>query len=180
MDEALVYNLAGTLPDAEQWVRVSSRLAAALLLGAIVGIQRELQSKPAGVRTHALVTLGAALFTLIPVEAGMLIADLSRVIQGVATGIGFIGAGVILKIRHDREVIGLTTAATIWAATAVGVAVGLGHVALAGMGVILIWLVLAGFAALDAWIARQRAARPAARPLQDRTGSVAPNPVNKE
>ena len=158
MDDALLYNLAGTLPDSGQWIRVGSRLACALLLGALVGIQRELQSKPAGVRTHALVTLGTALFILIPVEAGMQIADLSRVIQGVATGIGFIGAGVILKIHHDREVIGLTTAATIWAATAVGIAVGLGHVALAAIGVILIWLVLAGFAALDAWIVRRRAA----------------------
>jgi putative Mg2+ transporter-C (MgtC) family protein len=152
----MTYDMLGTVPDADQWLRVGSRLLAALLLGAVVGIQRELQSKPAGVRTHALVTLGTAIFTLIPLEAGMLIADLSRVIQGVATGIGFIGAGVILKIHHDREVIGLTTAATIWAATAVGVAVGLGHILLAAAGVVLIWIVLAGFAALDAWIGRRR------------------------
>lgn len=157
MHDAMVYDLVGTLPDADQWLRVCARLVAAVLLGAIVGIQRELQSKPAGVRTHALVTLGTAIFTLIPVEAGMQIADLSRVIQGVATGIGFIGAGVILKINQEREVIGLTTAATIWAATAVGIAVGLGHVLLAAMGVVLIWLVLAGFAALDSWITRRRA-----------------------
>lgn len=156
MDDALTYNLIGIVPDTDQWLRVSARLIAALLLGAIVGIQRELQSKPAGVRTHALVSLGAALFTIIPVEAGMQLGDLSRVIQGIATGIGFIGAGVIVKIHVEREVIGLTTAATVWAATAIGVAVGMGHILLATVGVVLTWLVLAGFARLDSRISRYR------------------------
>jgi putative Mg2+ transporter-C (MgtC) family protein len=175
MDAPTLHNVFGTLPDAGQWLRVCARLVAALLLGALVGVQRERQSKPAGVRTHALVTLATAIFTLIPLEAGMHIADLSRVIQGVATGIGFIGAGVILKLYTDREVIGLTTAATIWAATAVGIAVGLGHVALAAVGVALIWIVLVGFSALDKWIARRRVQGPsssvrkatAARALQE-------------
>jgi putative Mg2+ transporter-C (MgtC) family protein len=156
MNDALVYNLIGVVPDGEQWLRVNSRLIAALLLGAIVGVQRELQSKPAGVRTHALVSLGSALFTLVPIEAGMLLADLSRVIQGVATGIGFIGAGVILKRLSEREVLGVTTAATIWAATAIGIAVGLGHVLLGAVAVGLTWLVLVGFAALDRAITRRR------------------------
>lgn len=156
VNDSLIYDLIGAVPDESQWLRVSMRLVAALLLGAIVGIQRELQSKPAGVRTHALVTLGAAIFTIIPVEAGMAVADVSRVIQGVATGIGFIGAGVILKIHQAREVLGLTTAATVWAATAIGVAVGLGHVLLAALGVALTWLVLAGFAAVDDYIGQRR------------------------
>jgi putative Mg2+ transporter-C (MgtC) family protein len=156
VSDSLVYDLIGAIPDDGQWLRVSMRLVAALLLGAIVGIQRELQSKPAGVRTHALVTLAAAIFTIVPAEAGMNVADLSRVIQGVATGIGFIGAGVILKIHHERAVLGLTTAATIWAATAIGVAVGLGHVLLAALGVALTWLVLTCFWALDAYIASRR------------------------
>lgn len=156
MDDSLLYNLVGVVPEAEQWLRVGTRMLAALLLGAIVGVQRELKGKPAGVRTHSLVSLGAAMFTLVPTEAGMGLADLSRVIQGVATGIGFIGAGVIIKISDEREVVGLTTSATIWAATAVGVAVALGYVLFAALAVLLTWLVLAGLTALDAAIARRR------------------------
>ncbi|MCC6534764.1 MAG: MgtC/SapB family protein [Burkholderiales bacterium] len=147
--------LLGTLPSIEQWLRVSSQLIAAIILGALIGIQREWMSKPAGVRTHALVTLAAAIFTIVPTEAGMAIADLSRVIQGVATGIGFIGAGVILKRSDEGEIVGLTTSATIWAATAIGVAIGLGHIALSALGVVLIWIVLA-LDQLDRWIADRR------------------------
>ena len=157
MDDAnLLSVFFGTLPDWERVLRVVARLAAALLLGAIIGVQRELMGKPAGLRTHALVTLAAAIFALGPIEAGMQLADLSRVIQGIATGIGFIGAGVILKRHAEGEVIGLTTAATIWTATAIGVAVGLGHVLLAGIGVALTWLVLAGFARVDQWLGGRR------------------------
>jgi putative Mg2+ transporter-C (MgtC) family protein len=79
------------------------------------------------------------------------------VIQGVATGIGFIGAGVILKLTHERDVVGLTTSATVWMATAVGIAIGLGHVATAALGVQLTLVVLAVFARIDAWIDRRRA-----------------------
>ena len=155
MSEAFLQGLLGSAPEAEHVLRVIGRLLAAALLGAVVGVQRELQGKPAGIRTHALVTLGAALFTLVPLEAGMQIADLSRVIQGIATGIGFIGAGVILKLQRDREVVGLTTSATIWAATAVGIAVGMGYVLYAAIGVVLTWLVLVGLAGVDAWIERR-------------------------
>lgn len=156
MDDSLVYNLVGVMPDGEQWLRVGARMLAALLLGAILGVQREFRNKPAGVRTHALVSLASAIFVLVPMEIGMQIADLSRVIQGVATGIGFIGAGVIVKIHQDRDVVGLTTAATIWGATAVGTAVGIGHVLLATLAVLLMWIVLTAFAALDRAIARRR------------------------
>jgi putative Mg2+ transporter-C (MgtC) family protein len=147
--------LFGVLPDGDQVLRVCARLAAALVLGAIIGWQRELMGKPAGLRTHALVTLAAAIFTLGPIEVGMQLADLSRVIQGIATGIGFIGAGVILKRQAEGEVLGLTTAATIWTATAVGVTVGLGHVVLAAIGVALTWLVLTGFSRVDQWVSRR-------------------------
>ena len=140
----------------EQVGRITARLTAAMFLGAAIGIQRELRGKPAGLRTHALVSLSAAIFTLGPLEASMELADLSRVIQGIATGIGFIGAGVILKRQSEGEVVGLTTAATIWTATAVGVAVGMGHVVLAAIGVALTWLVLAGFSRLDDWVLRYR------------------------
>ena len=155
MDDPL-YTFLGHVPDAQQLLRVTSRLIAAVVLGAVVGIERERESKPAGVRTHALVTLAATIFTLIPIEIGMPTQDLSRVVQGVATGIGFIGAGVIIKLHAQRHVIGLTTAATLWGATAIGVAVGLGEVILSAVAVALIWIVLDVFTRLDVWIARRR------------------------
>lgn len=156
MDEIEAHVWFGYLPDSESFVRIGARLLAAVVLGALIGVQRELVGKPAGLRTHALVTLAAAIFTVMPLEAGMAFDAVSRVIQGVVTGIGFIGAGVILKRQREGEVIGLTTAATVWAATAVGVAVGLGHIVLAGVAVVLVWLVLSTFTRLDAWIERRR------------------------
>jgi putative Mg2+ transporter-C (MgtC) family protein len=159
MDASLAYHLFGVLPEGEQMLRVGSRLIAAVLLGAIVGIQRELEGKPAGLRTHSLVTLGATLFVIVPLEAAMEIADVSRVIQGVCTGIGFIGAGVILKLHKAHDVVGLTTSATIWVATAVGIAIGLGYVVYAAAGVLLTWFVLTVFAMVDDWIERRNGAR---------------------
>ena len=156
MNDAIVTTLFGTIPDLQQLMQVTARLVTAVILGAVIGIQRELMGKPAGVRTHALVTLAAAIFTLGSLEAGMLLADLSRVIQGIATGIGFIGGGVILKRQNEGEVLGLTTAATVWTATAIGVAVGLGHVLFAALGVALTWIVLTSLARLDELATRRR------------------------
>jgi putative Mg2+ transporter-C (MgtC) family protein len=130
------------LPDGAQMARVVIRLLAAALFGAIVGIQRERAGKPAGVRTHMLVALGAALFVISGQESGMDSADISRVVQGLATGIGFIGGGAILKLTAQREVEGLTTAAGIWMTAAVGVAAGLGRWGTAGLGVVLTWIIL--------------------------------------
>jgi putative Mg2+ transporter-C (MgtC) family protein len=93
----ILEELTAGLPDPAHIVRVIVRLLAALLCGAVVGIQRERTGKAAGLRTHMLVAMGAAFFVLVPVELGMPLSDLSRVIQGLATGIGFIGAGAILK-----------------------------------------------------------------------------------
>ena len=135
--------LAGGLPDWAQFERVIIRLLAAMILGAIIGVQREQTGKPAGLRTHMLVAMGSTLFVLGGSAAGMSMSDLSRVIQGLATGIGFIGAGAILKLREQREIEGLTTAAGIWMTAAVGVAVGLGRIGLAFLSVILTWIVLA-------------------------------------
>src|ERR687897_972650 len=98
------------LPDLAQFVRVFLRLAAALVLGGLLGYEREREGKAAGFRTHMLVALGSALFTIGPLEAGMTTGDLSRVFQGIVTGIGFIGAGTILKRTEEREIQGLTTA----------------------------------------------------------------------
>src|SRR5262249_31388269 len=113
-----------------------------IALGAAVGIQRERAGMPAGVRTHMLVALGVALFVIASLEFGMSSSDLSRVIQGVATGIGFIGAGAILKLKEAHEVEGLTTAAGIWMTAAVGMAAGLGRWGSATLSVVLTLIIL--------------------------------------
>lgn len=105
---------------------VALRLGGAAVLGGVMGLEREWLQKPAGLRTHMLVALGSAMFVLAPREAGMDGADLSRVMQGVATGVGFIGAGTILKVTETGRIEGLTTAASLWLAAAVGLAVGAG------------------------------------------------------
>ncbi len=140
--DVFLEELTTGLPDAAQMARVIIRLLAAALMGAMVGIQRERAGKPAGVRTHMLVAMGAALFVLACLEFGMSASDLSRVIQGLATGIGFIGGGAILKLTEEREVEGLTTAAGIWMTAAVGVAAGLGRWGSATLGIVLTLIIL--------------------------------------
>lgn len=137
--------LTSGIPDATQFTRMVVRLTMAMLLGAVIGWERERTGKPAGLRTHMLVALGSALFVLAPAESGLHMADLSRVIQGVATGIGFIGAGAILKLSAEREIKWLTTAAGLWVTSAVGVAAGLGRMGPAIICVVLTWIVLAVF-----------------------------------
>jgi len=127
-----------------------------VLLGAIIGFQRERAGKPAGLRTHMLVAMGSVLFVLGGSAAGMSMSDLSRVIQGLATGIGFIGAGAILKLREEREIEGLRTAAGIWMTAAAGVAAGLGRIGLAFLSVILTWIVLAMIGRIERAIAVQK------------------------
>jgi|SRR5436190_21155498 len=116
-----------SVPNLPQIVRVVIRVLVAAALGALLGWERQRAGKTAGLRTHMLVALGAALFVLFPAEAGMTIGDLSRVIQGVATGIGFLGAGTILKRAESEHIEGLTTAASIWLTGAIGMAVGAGQ-----------------------------------------------------
>ncbi|MCF6782373.1 MgtC/SapB family protein [Stutzerimonas stutzeri] len=119
------------LPDLEHATRVSVRLLLAATLGGVLGYEREHKGKAAGLRTHMLVAVGAALFVLVPLQAGMPLEDASRVIQGIIAGIGFLGAGTILKGNSAQDVKGLTTAAGIWLTAAIGVACGLGHEATA-------------------------------------------------
>lgn len=123
-------------------VRVAVRLLAAALLGAILGFNRERHGKSAGLRTHMLVAMGSALFVMVPMFAGMPITDLSRVLQGVIVGIGFLGAGTIIKHRDDKEVFGLTTAAGVWMTAAIGAACGLGRELTALISTLLAWMVL--------------------------------------
>ena len=141
--EILIEELTGGLPDWTQFTRFVIRLVAAMLLGAIVGIERERAGKAAGLRTHMLVAMGSALFVIGCAAAEMSMDGISRVVQGIATGIGFIGAGAILKRRDEREIEGLTTAAGIYMTAATGVAVGLGRLGLALLSVVLTWVVLA-------------------------------------
>jgi putative Mg2+ transporter-C (MgtC) family protein len=134
--------LAAGFPDAESMIRLIVRLIVAMIFGAVIGIQRERAGKPAGLRTHMLVALGAAVFIIASGEFGMNPDSISRVIQGLVTGIGFIGAGAILKLYDKRAVEGLTTAAGIWMTAALGVAVGLGRFGLALIATLLAWMTL--------------------------------------
>lgn len=104
------------------------RLLLAAALGAAIGYQRERAKKPAGLRTHILIALGSALFTVVSVFGFADTADVARVAAGVVTGIGFIGAGVIFRGLRGSEghVVGLTTAASIWVTAAIGLAAGVG------------------------------------------------------
>lgn len=115
------------LNDVAEITRICTRLLMAALLGGILGFEREQRGKAAGIKTHMLVAIGAALFVLIPQQAGISDAELSRVVQGVIAGIGFLGAGSILKGTDEKHLKGLTTAAGIWLTAAIGVAAGLGR-----------------------------------------------------
>ena len=105
------------------WLDIIIRLGAAMLIGGVIGLNRDLHHKPTGVRTLGLVALGSALAVLAVAQDPQ--ADISRVIQGVITGVGFIGAGVILHRPTDKKVHGLTTAAAIWVTAAMGLLCGL-------------------------------------------------------
>lgn len=155
------------LPDLRELARVTLRLLAASLLGAIIGAQREQAGKPAGLRTHMLVCLGAALFVVVPAQAGMDSDDLSRIIQGLATGIGFLGGGAILKLNAERDIQGLTTAAGIWLTAAVGIAAGLGALGIAFLSVPLAWLILAVLWRIERRIGHGHTARSGPAPEGD-------------
>ena len=135
------------------------RLGSALLAGSILGLNRELSNKPAGLRTHSLVTLGSAIITFSSLhftDDGHLTNPdaLSRVIQGIITGIGFLGAGVIIRDSTGIQIFGLTTAATVWCAAGLGIACGLGYwrFVLLSVGLILLVLIFGG--PLERFIAR--------------------------
>jgi putative Mg2+ transporter-C (MgtC) family protein len=129
------------LPPLDDIVNVAVRLVLAATLAGILGMERESQGKAAGLRTHMLVALGAALFVLVMTPLGEP-GDVSRVIQGVAAGIGFIGAGSILKHVDRDKVTGLTTAASIWMTAAIGVAAGLGTIWFSVIATAIAWSIL--------------------------------------
>lgn len=117
--------------DARAFLRAGGRLGLALLLGGVIGWERERHHRWAGLRTHILLTLGCAALMLLAEELAGGSADRVRAIQGVAAGIGFLGGGAILKLEQDRRIEGLTTASGIWATAAIGLAAGAGRLPLA-------------------------------------------------
>jgi len=114
----------------DTWLELTARLSLSVVVGAIIGLNRDMHGKPAGVRTHALVSLGTALAVIVIAPPGDDITHrydaLSRVIQGIVTGVGFLGAGVILHNSATHHVTGLTTAAAIWFAAILGLGCGAG------------------------------------------------------
>ena len=161
LDGAGFSEITQSIPNAQQMVRIGVRLFVALLVGGLVGIQRELTHKPAGLRTHMLLALGTALLIVAADASGMSRSDLSRVVQGLVTGIGFLGGGAILKLTAEREIHGLTTAAGLWMTAAAGAAAGLGQLTIAVLGTCLGLLVLAAFVKVEKRLG-ERASRDAA------------------
>lgn len=156
--EVILQELLSGLPDGRRLAQVLIRLTAATLLGALIGVQRQRAGKPAGLRTHMLVTVGTTVFILAGSGAGMSLDGLSRVIQGVITGIGFIGAGSILKLDRERDIQGLTTAAGVWMTAAVGVAVGLGSLGVALLSTIFTLIILSVAKRFEPRVGGRRAA----------------------
>lgn len=159
MMDVLLEELTRGLSDTRQLAQFIIRIIAATVCGAIVGFERERAGKPAGLRTHTLVCLGTAVFVLACGSVGMSSDGLSRVIQGIVTGIGFIGAGSILKLSEERDIRGLTTAAGIWITAAIGVSVGLGSLGVAGLSTLLAVIILAVVGAVEARAERVKSER---------------------
>lgn len=130
------------IPDLEQLTRVVVRLLLAAFLGGLIGLERELAGKAAGLRTHMLVALGSALSVLVVLQAGFETEDLARVIQGLLAGVGLLCAGAILKGNREDEVHGLTTSASLWMTAAIGVGAGLGRDAMVVLSALLVLAIL--------------------------------------
>lgn len=132
--------------DGLEWQEIgdyTTRLVVAAILGGVLGLEREWKGRWAGLRTHMMVSLGCAIFSIVGMVVSVGQPDaVTRVIQGVATGIGFLGAGTILKLSEQREIKGLTTAGSIWLAAALGTAAGLAEYALAIAGAVISLFVL--------------------------------------
>lgn len=131
------------IPDLSTMTRITVRLVLAAVLGGILGYERELKARNAGVRTHMLVAVGAALFVIGPLQSEMPMPDMSRVLQGIIQGIGFLGAGAIIVRAAQQKVQGLTTAANIWATAGIGVLAGLGLDATAVLSTVIMLIILA-------------------------------------
>jgi len=134
--------------SSDDWLSLTFRLTLALLVGGVIGWNRQAAGKPAGLRTHMLVSLGAALFVLIALTTSNSTDTISRAIQGVVTGVGFLGAGEILHQSADKSgkpsVKGLTSAATIWLTAALGMIAGCGFWQLSLLSTLMALFILSG------------------------------------
>ena len=139
--------------NADDWLHIAFRLTLALIVGCTIGLNRQQGGRPAGMRTFMLVSMGAALFVMIPLQAEgdspyAATNALSRTIQGVATGVGFLGAGLILQESPRKSAVpkvrGLTTAACVWTAAGLGAAIGCGLWQMGLIGGVLTLIVLSG------------------------------------
>ncbi len=147
-------------------IDLALRLTVGLILGALIGFERELHRQPAGFRTHSLVSLGAALFTV--VSAYGFVGDFvdpTRIAAQIVSGIGFIGAGTILQ--HRGHIRGLTTAASLWSVAAIGTAAGAGLYVVAGVGTVLILVVLSLFDVVENFTKRRFRMTPSRYTLPD-------------
>jgi putative Mg2+ transporter-C (MgtC) family protein len=162
------------VPDMATITRILLRLILAAFLGGILGYERELKRRSAGVRTHMLVAVGSALFVIGPMQSGMPIEDMSRVLQGIIQGIGFLGAGAII-VRTKRQLVeGLTTAANIWATAGIGIIAGLGLESTAVLSTVVVLLILA---AIPRVLPMPPAAEAAASDAKHEKSSDIPPPV---
>lgn len=155
---------------------IALRLGLATLIGGLIGWDRERHDKPAGLRTHMLVTLGAATFVLLGFEVGAEMAhrygnglDPTRVLQGVVGGIGFLGAGSIIK--GNGRVSGVTTAASVWVSGSLGAAVGMGAYLVALIAATLTIVTLAALGKLEARLTASSSSDPADSRSQDDTSA---------
>jgi putative Mg2+ transporter-C (MgtC) family protein len=154
------------MTELSTFLDASVRLAAAMGLGGLVGLERHFHGRFAGLRTHMSVAMGSAVFAQIGTALAPLpSAEGTRVVQGIAAGVGFLGAGTILKLGPQVEVKGLTTASSIWLAAALGTAAGLGLYELAAASTLLALLILWVLRPVEKWLGGQRRARRHARKL---------------
>jgi len=159
------------LGDGAQLARFLFRLILAVLLGATIGFERERHRRAAGLRTHMLIALGVAVVVIAAEQSGATSSDLSRVLQGVLAGIGFLGAGSILKQDESEHVKGLTTAASVWATAAISMAAGLGRASTAIVATIIALIVL--------WLLVPFERRMRSKPRDDETSSAKQNDQRK-
>lgn len=143
------------LPSFQEAYTVTVRLIVAALMGAVIGWERETQNRAAGLRTHMLVAMGSALFVLAPVVVEMGSDQISRVMQGIIQGIGFLGAGAIIKYVDRPKIRGLTSAASIWATAAIGIAAGVGALWLPVVATLIVWVILSPVHKLEKYMKRK-------------------------
>ena len=130
------------------------RLLLAAALGGVIGAEREYRRKPAGLRTNILIAVGAALFTIVSIQLGSTGSSPDRIASNIVTGVGFLGAGAIM--RHGESVHGVTTAATIWVNAGIGMAAGLGQFLMASVATAVTLAVLVVIAPIEAYFERRR------------------------